>query len=263
MLKVHKAKITGQNKRCNIKISWQILFPFTVTELLYNDSLFPVKKSFLTNIPIFLYYYLINFIKNTQKYFILLMVMKLNSFLIRLILQSLPAVLFLFPLLTLIRVLYISVLHKPKDMHREIIFILFNLWIAVMISLTMLSEIHITEQGFMIGTSDLTGINLHLFRVFRDIQIITFKNGYWPYFWINLIGNLLLFIPFGFLLPMLWKSCSLLKVLFFSFIFSSLIEIIQLVLPRGTDIDDVWLNCSGAIIGWSLFQLIRKVKKTN
>lgn len=185
----------------------------------------------------------------------------MNSFLIRLILQSLPAVLFLFPLLILIRVLYISVLHKPKDMHREIIFILFNLWIAVMISLTMLSEIHITEQGFMIGTSDLTGINCQLFRVFRDIQIITFKNGYWPYFWINLIGNLLLFIPFGFLLPMLWKSCSFLKVLFFSFIFSSLIEIIQLVLPRGTDIDDVWLNCLGAIIGWSLFQLIRKIKK--
>ncbi len=129
-----------------------------------------------------------------------------------------------------------------------------------MVSLTMLSEIQFTLHGIYVNPSGLTGINLKLFRVFKDVQIIAFKNGYWPYLWINFIGNLLLFIPLGFLLPLLFKSCSFLKVFLYSFLFSCMIEIIQLMLPRGTDIDDVWLNSLGGIIGWILFKIFNSMK---
>lgn len=187
----------------------------------------------------------------------------MDSIPFKLFMQSFPSIFFLFLILTLLRFSYLFTTHQKIDLNHEIKWGFFNFWIATIISLTMLSEIHISLQGISIHSSELTGINLKLFRIFKEIQIITFKNGYWPYFWINLIGNLILFIPFGFLLPVLFKRCSFFKVLFSSFIFSFLIEIIQLFLPRGTDVDDVWLNCLGGIIGWFLFQYTNKIKKIN
>ena len=48
------------------------------------------------------------------------------------------------------------------------------------------------------------------------------------------------------------------KVLVLGCGLSVFIETAQLLLPRGTDIDDVWLNTLGAALGYGVFALIRK-----
>ena len=180
----------------------------------------------------------------------------LNSFIIKLIIQSLPSTSTLFLFFIVIRLFYLKIENKEIKIKNEILLAIFQLWISFMRTLTMLSEIRITQQGLSIGTSELAGINLKLFRVFNDVRIISFQNGYWPYFWINVIGNLVLFIPFGFFLPLLSNSFSFTRTIFYAFLFSTTIEITQLILPRGSDIDDVWLNCLGAIIGWLSYRFI-------
>lgn len=76
----------------------------------------------------------------------------------------------------------------------------------------------------------------------------------------NLFGNVLLFIPFGFILP--YFSTRYRRVGPFSLFTISLIfvlEVLQLLLHVGSfDIDDIILNSAGAFIGFYTFSACRK-----
>ena len=77
---------------------------------------------------------------------------------------------------------------------------------------------------------------------------------------INLVGNVVLFIPAGYLLPRLWKTFRN----FFAFLLTcvlaiSLVELLQLVTLLGSlDIDDLILNLCGMILGYITFMIIKK-----
>lgn len=83
---------------------------------------------------------------------------------------------------------------------------------------------------------------------------------------IDMIGyilNIILFIPFGFLIPLIWKKMrSLHLTAFAGFSFSTLIEIGQLLNNRRTDIDDLIMNTSGAIIGFLIYKSFKKLMPT-
>lgn len=77
----------------------------------------------------------------------------------------------------------------------------------------------------------------------------------------NLGGNIILFVPFGLLLPWIshvfksWKY-----ILLAGFSLSLLFEVTQLVLRTGTfDVDDFILNTFGALFGYLLFRVISQI----
>jgi glycopeptide antibiotics resistance protein len=74
----------------------------------------------------------------------------------------------------------------------------------------------------------------------------------------QLIGNLVLFVPFGFLLPAAVRTCRRLWVTLVAAAgLSVLIESLQAILPEhATDIDDVILNSTGAALGYLAFLVI-------
>ncbi|MBH0350192.1 VanZ family protein [Bacillus cereus] len=71
----------------------------------------------------------------------------------------------------------------------------------------------------------------------------------------NTLGNVIIFIPFGFLLPLLFKQINNVKIASKIFIkFILLIESLQLLTFTGVfDIDDIILNVLGALIGYGSF----------
>ena len=72
--------------------------------------------------------------------------------------------------------------------------------------------------------------------------------------------NVLMTIPLGFLLPLLWPSFrSLPKVALTGFFFSLGIEGAQLFLIRASTVDDLWTNTLGAIIGFLGWKLLSKL----
>jgi len=103
------------------------------------------------------------------------------------------------------------------------------------------------------------GINIIPFHTIKDLL----SNHSLGKFIVNNIGNIILFIPFGFLLPIKFKNVNrMAKSVFVGMAFSIVIEIIQLWMPnRWTDIDDVILNTLGTGIGYSLFRWLEKVYK--
>lgn len=76
---------------------------------------------------------------------------------------------------------------------------------------------------------------------------------------INLIGNVVMFIPLGFLLPKTYpKLKKFFRWLFWVIVLIVLVETLQLITGLGScDIDDLILNVSGALLGY-LFWLTTK-----
>lgn len=72
----------------------------------------------------------------------------------------------------------------------------------------------------------------------------------------NILGNILLFAPFGFLIPqLLVKRSSYLRIALLASSFSLLLETAQLLFGLGSwDIDDIILNTMGAIVGFIAYK---------
>lgn len=69
--------------------------------------------------------------------------------------------------------------------------------------------------------------------------------------------NIVLFMPFGFLLPTIWPQFRKMKnTVCAGFFFSLAIELNQLLNNRITDIDDLFTNTLGAIIGYVLYKVL-------
>ncbi|PEE78059.1 hypothetical protein COM81_03485 [Priestia megaterium] len=132
----------------------------------------------------------------------------------------------------------------------NLINILFLGSILFIVRLTMFPE-----SSLGIGTGKC-GINLVPFYTIADLL---FHQSFSDFI-VNNVGNILLFVPFGFLLSIKFKNInSVPKGFLIGMMCSISIEVVQLFMPnRCTDIDDVILNTLGTGIGYSVFKKINK-----
>lgn len=74
----------------------------------------------------------------------------------------------------------------------------------------------------------------------------------------NLAGNVLVFVPFGFLFPMVAEEGKRFFVMLLNaFVFVVGIEVFQLFSAFGAfDVDDILLNCLGAAVGFGIYKVI-------
>ncbi len=77
----------------------------------------------------------------------------------------------------------------------------------------------------------------------------------------NLAGNILVLVPFGFFLPLLSDGAlRLADVFIYAFTFVLGMEAFQLFSAFGAfDVDDILLNCLGAVIGYGCYRLMTYV----
>ena len=72
----------------------------------------------------------------------------------------------------------------------------------------------------------------------------------------NCILNVLLFVPLGFLLPLLWERFErVTATLRFGLLMTVSVELLQMLTLRATDINDVITNFAGTLVGYGLFRL--------
>lgn len=86
--------------------------------------------------------------------------------------------------------------------------------------------------------------------------------GFWSVA-LNLVGNVVAFIPFGMFLPWLYERCRRFSItVLFCFEFSLFVEITQLVFKVGSfDVDDILLNTLGGILGFCGYRVYVFVRK--
>ena len=76
----------------------------------------------------------------------------------------------------------------------------------------------------------------------------------------NILGNILLFLPYGYFASDYLKSKKVAVPCFLTFLVSFTIEVVQYNIGRTFDIDDVILNTVGGILGYFLYRIIDKIK---
>lgn len=95
------------------------------------------------------------------------------------------------------------------------------------------------------------------FDLFKSIKLMM-DSGSFRLMFDNVIGNILLFLPLGFLLPLLFRKSRNFFVMFLIGSFTSfVIETLQYEYAhRIFDIDDVFLNVTGTVAGWITVTII-------
>lgn len=109
-------------------------------------------------------------------------------------------------------------------------------------------------RGNLIPFHEIANNLVHIFLAFNLLSLI------------NFFGNIVAFVPLGFLLPLLsrTKPIHIGTVALISFLVSLGFELTQLVLSIGTfDVDDLLLNTSGGASGFLLLKLVRFMIKTS
>lgn len=95
-----------------------------------------------------------------------------------------------------------------------------------------------------------------------EIRWFTWNANFNPDFMLYMnsqtIGNLMMFMPFGILYPLTKKEMTWKEVLFTGIIFSAGIEILQPVLGRSFDINDIIMNSLGVLIATFIFFFVRE-----
>lgn len=170
--------------------------------------------------------------------------------------DMIPYMMVVFPFILIIRYIYNKFRGTDKpQVAREIGVIGFLLFITALLSQTILTFLYTGPPV----TRSFSAINLIPFRVFRDNYYAIIELHFWQPFIINFLGNICMFIPIGFLVPLLWHRFNRFwKVTLFGLGFSLFIETTQLTQARSTDIDDLWLNTLGSMIGYGIYYFVRR-----
>lgn len=135
---------------------------------------------------------------------------------------------------------------------------IFILYLALLLRITFFKQVRLDNLLSAIGASERTISIIPFQSVMEMIRNKVSMSRIIE----NILGNMILFVPLGLLLPILLKK-PIKIILYIAIIFSLSIEIVQFILAMGsTDIDDLIFNVFGAIIGCLLFKKIKKTTKT-
>ncbi len=75
-----------------------------------------------------------------------------------------------------------------------------------------------------------------------------------------LLGNVVMFVPFGFFAALLWRNFTARRALLTGLAITAFVECWQLLVGRTFDIDDLLLNTLGVCCGCFLWHLLRRLR---
>ena len=112
-----------------------------------------------------------------------------------------------------------------------------------------------------------------LFELVTSTDFESYSNNFIPFreilrynytsklFYKNVLGNVLLFVPFGYFVNSIIKNKKLYLNIIIVLITSLSIEFIQMYIGRSFDIDDIMLNLFGGIIGYYIYRFLDYIKE--
>lgn len=143
----------------------------------------------------------------------------------------------------IMRYFYIRNNKKKFILHEELILLLFITYILLLFELVTSRDVY------------MSGTNLVPFREMFRYPIGSTN------FYRQVIGNIVLFVPFGFFASYYTKISKFSSITFITFLVSLTIEVVQKFIGRSFDVDDIILNVIGGIIGFLIYVAIDAIKK--
>lgn len=143
-----------------------------------------------------------------------------------------------------IRISYMRINRERFVFYKEFLNLIFVIYVLILFQLLTDSEINTTG-----------GLNLVPFT-----EMFRYRFGS-PLFYFNVVGNILIFLPFGYFVSGYIKASRVSHILFVSIVSSLTVELVQLQIGRSFDIDDIILNVMGAILGFFAYIALNAIKK--
>lgn len=154
-------------------------------------------------------------------------------------------------------------------------------WPMIIISIVIVVSLRITyllkNHEHMILYKELLMLSFIIY-ILCLFQVVTFQddvtwstNNFIPFkeifrynlgsrlFFKNVLGNMLMFLPFGFFVSYYLKSEKVYLTVLITIIASVSIETVQMSIGRVFDIDDIILNICGGIIGFVIYYIINMI----
>jgi len=142
------------------------------------------------------------------------------------------------------RIFYLKNTNAKIVVHKELISLVFIIYIMCLFYIVTFQDVSLGESNFV-----------PLKEMFRhEIGSRLFIK--------NVIGNILIFLPFGFFVSYYFKLKKSLPVLSMALITSLTIEITQSKIGRVFDIDDIILNVLGAMFGYFSYRFLDNIKNS-
>ena len=154
----------------------------------------------------------------------------------------------------------VSYKHGRINWKREAELLLVYICLVVVVRLTFFpfDKVDGRVQPLLFDPAQIIPFNVNLVPLVNLIDYETSRETI-----INVIGNSFLFLPLGFVFPIVYKKLDThLKVIVTGIGASLTIEILQLLfLDRVTDVDDLILNSLGYLLGYGIYLFVKRAKK--
>lgn len=152
--------------------------------------------------------------------------------------ENYPMILIFTVVIVSIRIVYLIVHREKFVFYKEMLMLAFLLYALLLFYV-------VTFQDINYGTNN--------FIPFKEIFRYEFGSKVFIH---NIVGNILLFIPFGYFVSHIMQTRKPYAMLTISLITSLVIEYTQLLIGRTFDVDDILLNVLGSTIGFLVFLII-------
>ena len=146
--------------------------------------------------------------------------------------------------IALLRFFYLQTHREKFCFHKEFTYLISIIYIWLLFEILTMTELN--------GTS---GMNL---VPFSEILRYEFGTKMFNY---NVFGNMIIFIPFGYLIGEYVNPKKVWPVIITTLLTSGVVEFVQLRIGRSFDIDDIILNVVGGIIGYLLYIGLSAINK--
>lgn len=134
--------------------------------------------------------------------------------------------------------------------------VLFILYVGFLIYFLFLAEWY--------GRSEISENYRYNLELFKEIKrFITYREQLGMFVVLaNLLGNILIFVPYGFFISMAGRTRGFFKTFFCSMFLSLCVEIVQLITRVGSfDVDDILLNTIGGVLGYIIFVVCNGIRR--
>ncbi len=139
--------------------------------------------------------------------------------------------------------MYFTSEQRSFVLHEELFNLLFMTYLLVLFRL-------VTSQDISL----LNSTNLIPFREILRYDVGTRE------FYKQVIGNIILFIPFGYFVSAYCKIKNLGTITIVSLLSSAVIEVVQHYIGRSFDVDDIILNVVGGVIGFLIYISLNAIR---
>lgn len=153
-----------------------------------------------------------------------------------------PIIFIFMVVVSTVRISYLIEKHEKFIFYKEFFSLVFVIYVLLLFEL--------------VTNTDVQGVSNN-FIPFKEI--LRYKIGSKYFIW-NVVGNIIMFVPFGLGISQYLNSKTVTKPAIITLITSTTIETVQMFIGRSFDIDDIILNFAGGILGYLLYKLLTLIK---